>query len=67
VLVAKKELLLTSGGAYIRLKDGNIEIHGPGTIDVKGAQHGFSGPVKLDEKFPAWTGSEGARSVDFSA
>ncbi|WP_246793374.1 type VI secretion system Vgr family protein [Burkholderia perseverans] len=64
--IAKGELLLTSGGAYLRLKDGNIEIHAPGTIDVKGAQHGFSGPARLDEKFPAWAGSNGARSVDFS-
>ncbi|BCF90791.1 type VI secretion system Vgr family protein [Paraburkholderia largidicola] len=64
--VAKQEILLTSGGAYIRLKDGNIEIHAPGAIDVKGAQHGFNGPVRLDEKFPSWTNSEPKRSVDFS-
>ncbi|AUT54995.1 DUF2345 domain-containing protein [Paraburkholderia caribensis] len=64
--VAKQEILLTSGGAYIRLKDGNIEIHSPGAIDVKGAQHGFNGPVRLDEKFPSWTDSEPKRSVDFS-
>ncbi len=64
--VAKQEILLTSGGAYIRLKDGNIEIHAPGAIDVKGAQHGFNGPVRLDEKFPSWTDSEPKRSVDFS-
>src|SRR5690349_7505650 len=64
--VAKQEILLTSGGAYIRLKDGNIEIHAPGAIDVKAAQHGFTGPVRLDEKFPSWTDSEPKRSVDFS-
>jgi type VI secretion system secreted protein VgrG len=64
--VAKQEILLTSGGAYIRLKDGNIEIHAPGAIDVKGAQHGFNGPVRLDEKFPSWTNSEPKRSIDFS-
>ncbi|QLD47859.1 DUF2345 domain-containing protein, partial [Paraburkholderia fungorum] len=33
------------GGAYIRIKDGNIEIHAPGKIDIKGAQHAFSGPT----------------------
>jgi type VI secretion system secreted protein VgrG len=27
---AKQEILLTSGGAYVRIKDGNIEIHAPG-------------------------------------
>ncbi|MGF6767691.1 type VI secretion system secreted protein VgrG [Paraburkholderia sp. GAS199] len=64
--MAKQEILLTSGGAYIRLKDGNIEIHAPGAIDVKGSQHGFNGPVRLDEKFPTWTNSEPKRFVDFS-
>jgi type VI secretion system secreted protein VgrG len=64
--VAKQEILLTSGGAYIRIKDGNIEIHGPAKIDIKGAQHSFSGPTRLDEKFPSWTSSDPSRSVDFS-
>jgi type VI secretion system secreted protein VgrG len=64
--VAKQEILLTAGGAYIRIKDGNIEIHGPAKIDIKGAQHSFSGPTRLDEKFPSWTSSDPSRSVDFS-
>ncbi|WP_164707932.1 DUF2345 domain-containing protein, partial [Paraburkholderia phosphatilytica] len=42
---AKQEILLTSGGAYIRIKDGNIEIHAPGKIDIKGAEHSFAGPA----------------------
>lgn len=62
----KGEILLTSGGAYIRLKDGNIEIHAPGKIDVKGAQHSFNGPTRIDEKFPAWNDSVPRRAVDFS-
>lgn len=33
---AKQEILLTSGGAYIRIKDGNIEISAPGKVDIKG-------------------------------
>ncbi|MDR6496418.1 type VI secretion system secreted protein VgrG [Paraburkholderia terricola] len=64
--IAKGEILLTSGGAYIRLKNGNIEIHAPGNVDVKGAQHSFNGPVRLDEKFPSWVDSKPKRSVDFS-
>ena len=63
---AKQEILLTSGGAYIRLKDGNIEIHAPGNIDVKGAQHSFNGPARIDEKFPAWNDSVPRRAMDFS-
>jgi type VI secretion system secreted protein VgrG len=64
--IAKGEILLTSGGAYIRLKDGNIEIHAPGNIDVKGAQHSFNGPTRIDEKFPSWNDSVPRRAVDFS-
>ncbi|MEO3961497.1 DUF2345 domain-containing protein, partial [Chromobacterium piscinae] len=30
-LNGKQEILLTSGGAYVRIKDGKIELHAPGT------------------------------------
>ncbi|MEX3846295.1 type VI secretion system Vgr family protein [Paraburkholderia sp. BR10882] len=49
---AAKEILLTSGGAYIRIKDGNIEIHAPGKIDIKGVQHNFSGPTSQSWPMP---------------
>ncbi|MFB9122273.1 type VI secretion system tip protein VgrG [Paraburkholderia dipogonis] len=49
---AGQEILLTSGGAYIRLKDGNIEIHAPGKVDVKGSQHAFNGPAQTDYPLP---------------
>jgi type VI secretion system secreted protein VgrG len=51
-MAGKSEILLTSGGAYIRIKDGNIEIHAPGTVDVKGAQRVFAGPVSQDYPLP---------------
>jgi type VI secretion system secreted protein VgrG len=51
---AQQEILLTSGGAYIRIKDGNIEIHAPGTIDFKGASFPFSGPTRMDVTNPAF-------------
>ena len=35
-VVAKNEILMTAGGGYIRIKDGNIEIHCPGEISIKG-------------------------------
>ncbi|HIH2752666.1 type VI secretion system tip protein VgrG [Burkholderia aenigmatica] len=53
--VAKEEILLTSGGAYIRIKDGNIEIHAPGKIDIKGSQHSFSGPASMSYALPAFS------------
>ncbi|AAQ61637.1 type VI secretion system Vgr family protein [Chromobacterium violaceum] len=49
---AKQEILLTSGGAYIRLKDGKIELHAPGTISIKGASHNFSGPDQMNPPLP---------------
>jgi type VI secretion system secreted protein VgrG len=51
---AQQEVLLTSGGAYIRIKGGDIEIHAPGKIDIKGAQHSFSGPTRMDVTNPAF-------------
>ncbi|QTD89407.1 type VI secretion system Vgr family protein [Burkholderia anthina] len=55
-VAAKQEILLTSGGAYIRIKGGNIEIHAPGKIDFKGAQHPFSGPTSMPYPLPAMPG-----------
>jgi type VI secretion system VgrG family protein len=51
-VTAKQEILLTSGGAYIRIKDGNIEIHAPGKIDIKGSTHSLSGPASTDVVMP---------------
>jgi type VI secretion system secreted protein VgrG len=67
-VTAKKGILLASGGAYIRIADGNIEIHAPGTVDVKGAAHNFSGPARLDPTFPSWVAADGKpkRSTSFS-
>lgn len=52
-VAASQGVLLTSGGAYIRIQDGNIEIHAPGEIDVKGAQHAFAGPASMPYDLPA--------------
>ncbi|WP_080762167.1 type VI secretion system Vgr family protein [Chromobacterium violaceum] len=49
---AKKEILLTAGGAYFRIADGNIEVHAPGTVSVKGASHDLSGPASLNAPMP---------------
>ncbi|MFC3531102.1 DUF2345 domain-containing protein, partial [Vogesella facilis] len=43
----KKEVLLTSGGAYIRIKDGKIELHAPGKVSFKGGSHDWSGPASM--------------------
>ncbi|MCA7967736.1 type VI secretion system Vgr family protein [Burkholderia cenocepacia] len=51
-IAAKQEVLLTSGGAYIRMGNGNIEIHAPGKIDFKGEVHNFSGPTQAHYPLP---------------
>ncbi|WMY08151.1 type VI secretion system Vgr family protein [Paraburkholderia phenoliruptrix] len=63
---AKQEILLTSGGAYIRMSGGNIEIHAPGKVDVKGAQHAFSGPASMNVPLPKWPQPETQGPVRFN-
>ncbi|MDW5419249.1 DUF2345 domain-containing protein, partial [Iodobacter sp. CM08] len=48
-IAAGDEVLLTSGGGYIRLKGGNIEIHCPGEVSIKGASHELSGGTSLSQ------------------
>lgn len=52
-VAANQGVLLTSGGAYIRIQGGNIEIHAPGKIDIKGAQHALAGPASIPYDLPA--------------
>ncbi|MGL4668760.1 MAG: DUF2345 domain-containing protein, partial [Saezia sp.] len=51
---AEKEILLTSGGAYIRIKGGNIEIHCPGVIEHKAASYPFAQPTSMDYDMPSF-------------
>ncbi len=51
-IAADKEILLTSGGAYIKLTGGNIFIHAPGTVEHKGAAHPFMGPANFNYSLP---------------
>ncbi|WP_251962789.1 type VI secretion system Vgr family protein, partial [Pseudomonas sp. Marseille-Q5299] len=50
-MAAQKEILLTSGGAYIRIKGSNIELHAPGTIDIKGAKKTLDAPASMEHTF----------------
>ncbi|WP_321955326.1 type VI secretion system Vgr family protein [Paraburkholderia bannensis] len=49
---ASKGILLASGGAYIKIENGNIEIHAPGKIDIKGTEQSFAGPVSGSYPLP---------------
>jgi type VI secretion system secreted protein VgrG len=44
-VTAQKEITLTAGGATIKLTGGNIYVHAPGTVEVKGAQFVVDGPA----------------------
>jgi len=51
-LTAKNGITIGCGGAYIRLTpQGEIEVHGPGLISLKG-QHNLQGPASLDFPLP---------------
>ncbi|WP_312212402.1 type VI secretion system tip protein VgrG [Pseudescherichia sp.] len=51
-LTAKNGITLGCGGAYIRLSpQGEIEIHGPGLLSLKG-QHNLLGPARADFQLP---------------
>nr|WP_308446362.1 type VI secretion system tip protein TssI/VgrG [Iodobacter sp.] len=50
-IAAGDEVLFTAGGGYIRLKGGNIEIHCPGEVSIKGASHEISGGTSLVKEF----------------
>ena len=55
-----------AGGAYIKIKDGNIYFHAPGTIEHKGAAHPFMGPTSLPKEMPRLPTSEMIISERFS-
>ncbi|OWY37122.1 hypothetical protein CEK28_18330, partial [Xenophilus sp. AP218F] len=54
----KQEILLTSGGAYVRIKGGKIELHAPGTVSFKGASHNWSGPASMNLAAPVFPGKQ---------
>ncbi|MFK7090775.1 type VI secretion system Vgr family protein, partial [Chromobacterium violaceum] len=58
VVNAKNEILLTAGGGYIRIASGNIEVHCPGALTVKGASHNMSGPDSMSLSMPFLPQSE---------
>ncbi|WP_296188340.1 type VI secretion system Vgr family protein [Pseudomonas sp. UBA1879] len=66
-IAAQEEILLTSGAAFIRIKDGNIQIHAPGTVDIRGTTKSISGPEKIDHEMPTWPSSSTTQKLSFLA
>ncbi|RJG06144.1 type VI secretion system tip protein VgrG [Noviherbaspirillum cavernae] len=54
-LQARQDILLAAGGGFVRLGGGNIDIHCPSSVSVKGAAHDFLGAESIAatlEKMP---------------
>jgi len=45
---------MVSGGAYLKLKGGDIEIGGPGNLTVKTAEHHWNGPASAKTDMPSF-------------
>lgn len=54
LMAAEKHITLTSGGAYIKLSGGNIEIVCPGNLIFKSASRSFTGPGSMKQDMPAF-------------
>ncbi|MBZ9556805.1 type VI secretion system tip protein VgrG, partial [Halomonas coralii] len=57
-LAAAEEILLVSGGAYVRIKGGDIEVHAPGRVSIQGSSKEFGGPTEMHVGRPALPDAE---------
>lgn len=65
IIAAKEELLLTCGGAFIRLKGGQIEYGSPGNQTVKASNWIVDGPDRMDINYPHFPQSIPKQSLRF--
>jgi type VI secretion system secreted protein VgrG len=66
-IAAQEEILLTCGGAFIRLKNGDIQIHAPGTIDIKAAKKNIGGASRMDREQTPWPQSTAGQTLTLLA
>ncbi|WP_267939951.1 type VI secretion system Vgr family protein [Paraburkholderia sp. HD33-4] len=55
-IASKQALTLTSGGAYIKIDNGSIELGCPGDITLKSGNFHWEGPANLPEASFPWPG-----------
>ncbi|AZS50191.1 type VI secretion system tip protein VgrG [Entomomonas moraniae] len=65
IVSADKELLLTSGGAYIKIKDGNIYLHAPGVIENKALAYPHAEPANIGMDMPEFVSASSPSSQFF--
>ncbi|MCK1143579.1 type VI secretion system tip protein VgrG [Providencia stuartii] len=58
IIKAKKEIILTSGGGYIRIADGTVECAAPDKIIERGAVWQKFGGQSISEAMQSWESSE---------
>lgn len=51
-VAAKEHVLLTAGGAYIKIAGGSIQIHAPGSVQFKAGLKELSGPAHMPYPLP---------------
>ena len=51
-MASDQVVFMTSGGAYLKLHDGNIELGCPGSFSVKAANHSWSGAASVSTDMP---------------
>ena len=45
---------MVSGGAYLKLKGGNVEVGGPGPMTIKTDGHHWNGPASASTEMPTF-------------
>lgn len=62
IVMADEELtLMVSGGAYLRLKGGDVEVGGPGSMTIKTDGHHWEGPANASTDLPTFGKSDFGR------
>jgi type VI secretion system secreted protein VgrG len=62
IIMAEEEVtLMVSGGAYLKLKGGNVEVGGPGPMTIKTDGHHWNGPASASTELPSFDAGDFGR------
>ncbi|WEF35863.1 DUF2345 domain-containing protein [Pseudoduganella chitinolytica] len=63
IVMAEEEVtLIVGGGAYLKLKGGNVELGGPGSLTVKTDDHHWNGPASASTEMPKFEADDFGRT-----
>ncbi|PQV48091.1 type VI secretion system Vgr family protein [Paraburkholderia sp. BL21I4N1] len=66
LVVARKKIVLASGGAALKIEDGTFEFIGPGAFRIKAGSFVFQGPGNVDPQLPILPKSKLTSPDDYS-